>query len=91
MLMRIRLTLEGDVTVGIALARQPDEPLHHIPEVETYHQQLQHLAGVDVLMIHRHRIHLHPPAGKDDAAEVDGRESLEGQEAIVDDHFLSEW
>ena len=90
MLMGIRLPFEGDATIGIAFSGESDEPFHDIPKVEPYDEHFQHLACVDALMVHHHRIHLYPSARKDYAKEIDGIEPFERYEAIADDHFFSE-
>lgn len=90
MLMGIRFPFEGDATISIAFSGVSDKPLHYIPEVESYDEHFQHLACVDALMVHHHRIHLYPFARKDNAKEIDGIEPLERYEAIADNHFFRE-
>ena len=90
MLMGIRFPFEGDATIGIAFSGVSDEPLHYIPEVEPNDEHFQHLACVDALMVHHHRIHLYPSARKDYAKEIDGTAPLERYAAIADNHFFRE-
>lgn len=85
-IMGIRLALEGVRAVSPALVmEQLDEPLHEVPDVEEHIEHLLHLRRVDALVVHAPRTHVAPAAHEQHAEQVDGLESLERDDVVVDD------
>ena len=85
----IRLSLEGDVAVGlvdVAVAYEPDEPFRQVPYEEEHEEHLALLHGMYVLMVEFYQPQ--PPivaAGKDQAKQVYCPVGTERKKTIIND------
>ena len=86
MLAVVRLPLEGDVAVCVALHEEPHDPFGKVAEVEPHIQQFFHLLGMDRLVIDsrcRQRTALF--AGEDDTEQIDCGKTFERDDVVVND------
>ena len=92
-LVGIGFALEGNREVSaheMAMLNEPDEPFEYIEDVEGYVEQLAHLTRVDAFVTQVNLCEFMPFTDEDEAEEIDGKESAEGDETIEDDHRLGQ-
>ena len=68
----VGLALEGDISRGIPLHGQPDQPLDNINQIKENKQHLTLLGSVDALMIHHLVTQIHPMMHKQNSQQIDG-------------------
>lgn len=84
-LVVVGLALEGDGEVGakdVAFHDESHEPFYDIYKVEGHDEKFQHLTSVDVLVMKVNGGEIHSLTHKDEAEEVDGCETSEGNKPI---------
>ena len=74
----------------MAMLNEPDEPFEYIEDVEGYVEQLAHLTRVDAFVTQVNLCEFMPLTDEDEAEEIDGKKSAEGDETIEDDHRLGQ-
>lgn len=79
------LALERNVQVSAPAHRQANEPLDDVEEVEEYKSQLNHLPGMDALMLNKVGRDGRSFAAKQHSQNVDGVIIFEGYQSVVND------
>lgn len=68
--------------------KKTEEPFEEVEEEEGEIEEFELLTGVDALVVEVSGGERITPADKDEATEVDGEETAEGDEAVADDHLF---
>ena len=87
--MLIGFALKTDVAVGahhVSVAHEQNAPLDQIPHIEADEEQLNHLCGMDALVVEGYVGEIAAVTHEDEAEEVDGQKSWRRQDAVVDNH-----
>lgn len=86
----IRLAFKTDVEIGIAPFEQTNQPFCHIPQVEPHHQHLQHLMGVDALVIDQLGRQTRVAVAEKHAEQVHRIKTLQREESIADNFHYAD-
>ena len=83
--MKVSLAFKRYVVIGRTLHEHTDKPFGQIPQIEEDESHLNHLPGMDALMVHQHRRDDRVVVAEEHAEEVDGGIVLPGQQIVSND------